>query len=165
VPVDPSHLCGFVAERIIINGVSSCLFPSGLAWGQLLAQDVEERRLYSIGVWAKNALVGEVVHWDSYSSWDVFERQQLAEGCQVIAAGVVPPNKHAVGWPPVGDLVEPQLAAEGFEAPTIVVICVVAYGGPASPRCQPGQPNGRRLLPSSSWGHRLTFEGNGLGAR
>ncbi len=75
-------------------------------------QDVEERRLYPVGIWEKIALVGEIVRWDSYPSRDVFERQQLAEGCREIVAGVVPPNKNAVGWPPVKNLVEPQLAVE-----------------------------------------------------
>ncbi len=83
----------------------------------------------------------------------------------MIAARVVPPNEHVVGWPPVRDLVELQLAAEGFEAPMIVVLRVVAYCGPASPRCQLGQPNGRRLLPLLLWGPHSTLEGNGLCAR
>jgi hypothetical protein len=106
-------------------------------------RDIEERRLYPVGIRAKIALVGEIVRWDSYPSRDVFERQQLAEGCREIAARVVPPNKNAVGWPPIGDLVEPQLAVECLEALAIVVVRVMANGGPASPRRQPGQPDGR----------------------
>jgi hypothetical protein len=61
-----------------------------------------------------------------------FKLQQLAEGCREIAASVVPRNKNAVGWPPIGDLVEPQLATKCLEVLAIVTR-VVANGGPAPP--------------------------------
>ncbi len=115
-------------------------------------QDVEEWQLYPVGIRAKNALMGEIVCWDSYPSRDVFELQQSVEGCREIAAGVVPPNKNAVGWPPIGDLVELQLAAK---APVIVVIRVMANGGPASPCREPGKPDGWRLAVLFSWGHQI----------
>ncbi len=86
--------------------------------------------------------MGEIVRWDSYPSRDVFKLQQLAEGCQEIAARVVPPIKNVVGQPPIEDLVEPQLAAKGLKAPALVVIRTVANGGKASPCQEPGMPDG-----------------------
>ena len=105
-------------------------------------RDVVERWLNSVGNRAKNALVEEIVSWDSYLLRDVFELQQLAEGFQEIAAGVVPPNKNAVGRPPIRDLVEPQLAAKCLEAPVLIVLRSVANSGPASPPREPGKPDG-----------------------
>jgi hypothetical protein len=78
----------------------------------------------------------------------------LAEGCREIAARVVPPNKNAVGRPPIGDLVEPQLAAKGLEVPALVVVCAMVNGGPASPCREPGKPNGWRLAVLSLSGHQ-----------
>ncbi len=104
--------------------------------------DLEERRLYLVGIRAKNALMGEIVRWDSYPLRDVFELQQLAEGCREIAASVVPPYKNAVGWPPIGDLVELQLVTKCLEVLAIVVAHVVANGGPAPPCREPGKPDG-----------------------
>jgi hypothetical protein len=117
--------------------------------------DIEEWWLDPVGNRAKNAFVGEIVRWDSYPSRDVFELQELAEGCRKIAAGVVPPNKNAVGRPPIGDLVEPQLAAKGLKAPALVVVRAVANGGPASPCREPEKSDGWRLAVLSLWGHQL----------
>ncbi len=108
-----------------------------------------------VGNRAKNALVGEMVRWNLYPFRNVFELQELSEGCWEIVAKDVPLNKNAVGWPPTGDLVEPRLAAKILELPVIEVVRVVAKGGPASSCREPGKPDGWRLVVSSSWGHQL----------
>jgi hypothetical protein len=87
----------------------SGLFSLGSAACPSITRDVMERWLYPIGIRAEPAFVGEMIHgdWDLHLSRDVVERQQLAEGCWEVAAGVVPPHKNPTSRPPIGYFVKP----------------------------------------------------------
>jgi hypothetical protein len=104
VPIFPSQPRGVVAERVVVDSVTSGLLSLGSATCPSLTRDVVEQWLYPIGIRAEPAFVGEMIrgHWDSHSSRDVVEHQQLAEGCWEVAARVVPPHKNPTDRPPIG---------------------------------------------------------------
>ncbi len=81
--------------------MASCFFSSGAAGGPLFLQDVQKWWLYSVGLGAEHALVGEVIRGDrdSHSSGDIVEHQQLAEGCWEVTARIVPSYKDSTGRP------------------------------------------------------------------
>jgi hypothetical protein len=89
--------------------MTSGLLSLGSATCPSLTRDLVEWWLYPVGIIAEPAFVGEMIHgdWDSHSSRDVVERQQLAEGCWEVAAGVVPPHENTTGRPPIGYFVKP----------------------------------------------------------
>ena len=89
--------------------MTSGLLSLGSAACPLLMRDVVERWLYPVGIRAEPAFMGEMIcgDWDSHSLRDVVKRQQLAEGCWEVAAGVVLPHKNPTGRPPIGYFVKP----------------------------------------------------------